>query len=169
MPKTITAAIAEEAGRLDVDPQWPAARRLRHALLHGETFTGPQVAERFGFSPSMLSQCATALTKAGYQVDKTRVPDQGNAVAVTVRGKLGVGSALVSKRKPRRDRGELDRLRALHAPAPAALDLGAVLRCVMVAEHDGEAVAVLADADGRRYFVKLDGVEQSTESQPPSL
>lgn len=140
--------IAEERTLETMPDDWPVARKVRWRLLHGEQLSTQDVVGSYGGSDTRLIMSVKYLIENGVKVSKLR---RGNATYY-----------FVPKRAPRTPRA-----RGAHVngnstepnftrPAPATPALGLLLRVVMVAEEDGNPVAVLADVDGTRWFAHLE-------------
>lgn len=142
--------IGEERQYEAAPEDWPVARQIRWRLLHGETLTNSQVIDDYGGSPTRLIMAVNYLEENGVAVDRPRRDGETHyLLAPTVRRRPrppveGNGQ------RPAPDTIEFAR------PAPATPMLGTVLRVVMVAEEDGNPVAVLADIDGARWFAHLE-------------
>lgn len=142
--------MAEEATWEKPPKDAPLVRQIRWALLHGESFTADEAAERWDMNPSILSQIVAQFREAGYVVTDKR--DNG-------RKRFSVGGLAIPKPKRRRSTpthgiaGQPETGHRHSAPW-----LGSNLRVVMLAEsEEGKTALVLLDEYGTRWPVVMDG------------
>lgn len=163
----------------EVEPDAPVMSQLRHALLHGASFTAAEVVDRWGISSTALSVIAADLVRAGFDIEREQLADRHVRISIrnldhrprpfTSRGTktkppakkpkpaAAVEPAVEPKAGARPNwADELARLRAFHRAAPATPPLGTVVRVSMIAEDNGNAVLVLTDLAGARYFARME-------------
>lgn len=183
----IDLLVREEQTTDQPPDDWPTARRIRHALLHGEPISTADVPLRFSVAGNTLSTAAEALARVGFHVQRERLPQpvagRGRPpirysvtnldhvpTAAKQRATSRTSAAKVPATVPQRpwnqrradEREELARLRDLHRDAPVVPPLGTVVRVSMIAEDNGSAVVVLAGMDGARWFARMEGTDHGS-------